>query len=275
MGLFCEMELVKESVNRHLTLLFFKTKKTCLINQNLPNGEITVEIDILGRKSSEGVGRPWSNAHIMVKDRNRPLAQVTQTDNGVNECCLPGTVGTKETKKLSLFDLKVDPLEGLKGSKFFFGIDDGDGRHYLASNNTIEAGGKKQEARGRMQKGGDTIKHYKDLEVHRLSYDLAMEIFWLSREFPKEELYSLTSQIVRSSRSIPANIAEGWSKREHKNIFKKHLLDAMGSTDETKTWLDFAKDCKYISTDKLSQYVKRYEEVGRKLYNLHENWQTF
>lgn len=119
------------------------------------------------------------------------------------------------------------------------------------------------------------IKHFKDIEVYRLSYDLAMDIFRLTREFPKEELYSLTSQIIRSSRSVPANIAEGWSKRKHENIFKRHLLDAMGSTDETKTWIDFAKDCKYISTDKHSELMSRYEEVGAKLYNLHDNWKSF
>jgi len=64
------------------------------------------------------------------------------------------------------------------------------------------------------------IKHYKDLEVFRLSYDLVMDIFRLTREYPREELYSLTSQIVRSSRSIPANIVEGWAKRKHENVFK-------------------------------------------------------
>lgn len=119
------------------------------------------------------------------------------------------------------------------------------------------------------------IKHFKDIEVYRLSYELAMRIFKLTREFPKEELYSLTSQIIRSSRSIPANVAEGWAKRKHENIFKRHLLDAMGSVDETKTWLDFAKDCDYISTDKHCELTNRYEEVGAKLYNLRENWQTF
>lgn len=119
------------------------------------------------------------------------------------------------------------------------------------------------------------IKHYKDLEVYSLSYSLAMEIFKLTHEFPKEELYSLTSQLIRSSRSIPANISEGWAKRKHENIFKRHLLDAMGSVDEVKTWLDFAKDCKYISSEKHQELITKYGEVGAKLYNLHDNWQTF
>jgi len=119
------------------------------------------------------------------------------------------------------------------------------------------------------------IKHYKDLEVYTLSYDLAMRIFELTREFPKEERYSLTSQVIRSSRSVPSNIAEGWSKRKYENVFKRHLLDAMGSTDETKTWLDFALSCKYISVDKHGELIKRCEEIGAKLYNLHDNWKSF
>jgi len=119
------------------------------------------------------------------------------------------------------------------------------------------------------------IKHYKDLDVYSLSYKLAMEVFWLTRDFPKEELYSLTSQIVRSSRSVPANIAEGWSKRVHPNIFKKHLLDSMGSVDETKTWLDFARDCKYLSKEKHGELMQRYKEVGAKFFNLYESWVTY
>lgn len=119
------------------------------------------------------------------------------------------------------------------------------------------------------------IKHYSDLEVYKLSYGSAMEIFKLSREFPKEEIYSLTSQIVKSSRSIPANIAEGWSKRRYENLFKRHLLDAMGSLDETKTWLDFAKDCNYLSKEKHQSLLKVYSEIGAKLYNLHAHWKTY
>lgn len=64
------------------------------------------------------------------------------------------------------------------------------------------------------------IRSYKDLEVHKISYNAAMEIFFLSKKFPKEEMYSLTSQIIRSSRSISANISEGWAKREFENVFK-------------------------------------------------------
>ena len=71
------------------------------------------------------------------------------------------------------------------------------------------------------------IKSYKDLDVHKESFKLAMELFWLTRRFPKEELFSLTSQIVRSSRSVSANICEGWAKRKYDAIFKQHLIHSL------------------------------------------------
>ena len=119
------------------------------------------------------------------------------------------------------------------------------------------------------------IKHFSDLEVYRLSYKNAMNIFKLTRNFPKEEIYSLTSQMIRSSRSIPANISEGWAKRKHENLFKKHLLDAIGSCDETKTWLNFACDCSYIDKEIFDEAHKNYESIGAKLFKLHEQWRTY
>ena len=87
------------------------------------------------------------------------------------------------------------------------------------------------------------IKTVSDLEVFQLSYNFAMDIFRITRTFPKEERYSLTDQLIRSSRSISANIAEGWGKRIYENDFKRHLTYAIGSLEETKVWLLFAKDC--------------------------------
>lgn len=119
------------------------------------------------------------------------------------------------------------------------------------------------------------IKNYKDLEIYRLSYKLAMDIFEISKKFTVEERYSLTAQIRDSSRSVPANIAEGWSKRRYKNIFKKQLLDALGSADETKVWLDFTFDCKYINKARHNELITRYEEVGRKIFSLIEKWKNY
>lgn len=119
------------------------------------------------------------------------------------------------------------------------------------------------------------IKSYKDLDVYNLSYELAMDIFEISKQFPKEEKFSLTSQIVRSSRSVSANITEGWAKREYENHFKQHLIHALGSNAETENWLRFALDCDYISTDKANALNSKIDQVGKMLTKLHQNWQTF
>ncbi len=118
------------------------------------------------------------------------------------------------------------------------------------------------------------IKSYKDLEVYNLSYQLAMEIFQLAKKFPKEELYSLSSQLVRSSRSISANIVEGWAKRVYENKFKVHLIDALGSATETQNWILFAKDCNYLTTEEFNSLNDKLELIGKMLTKLHQNWKT-
>lgn len=118
------------------------------------------------------------------------------------------------------------------------------------------------------------IKSFKDLEVYNLSFRLAMEIFELTRSFPKEEIYSLTSQIVRSSRSIPANISEGWAKRTYQSEFKKHLVYALGSSSETETWLNFSLKCSYISKEGHEALTDKLNSVGKMLTKLHQNWKS-
>jgi four helix bundle protein len=90
------------------------------------------------------------------------------------------------------------------------------------------------------------IKTIHDLEVYRLAYSLAMQIFKQTIRFPKEEIYSLTDQIRRSSRSVAINIREGYAKRTYENVFTRHLNDAFGSSEETRGWLLFARDCGYM-----------------------------
>ena len=119
------------------------------------------------------------------------------------------------------------------------------------------------------------IQKVSDLTVFKISYQLAMDIFAVSRVFPKEEKYSLTDQIIRSSRSIAANIAEGWGRRSYENEFKKHLVYAMGSVEETKVWLVFGKDCNYIHDENYKMLSKKYDELGGGIYKLYENWKTF
>lgn len=119
------------------------------------------------------------------------------------------------------------------------------------------------------------IKSYKDLEIYKESYVLAMDVFWLTRKFPKEEMYSLISQVVRSSRSITANIVEGWAKRVYEGVFKQHLIHALSSNEETENWLCFAKDCGYISEDEFDGFACRIQITGRKLTRLHQNWKNY
>ena len=81
--------------------------------------------------------------------------------------------------------------------------------------------------------------------------------------------------MTKSSRSISANIAEGWGKRVYENEFKRHLIYAMGSLEETKVWLSFAKDCGYIQVEAFETLTLKYDEIGAKIYKLFENWKTF
>ncbi len=106
---------------------------------------------------------------------------------------------------------------------------------------------------------------HRDLKVFQLAYQLAMEIFHLTKHFPREEVYSLTDQIRRSSRSVAANIAEGFRKRRYPNMLVNKLTDCDGEATETQVWLDFALDCGYMSKEKHDRMIEGYEEVGRML----------
>jgi four helix bundle protein len=109
------------------------------------------------------------------------------------------------------------------------------------------------------------LKGHRDLKVYQLTYKLAMDVFNISKSFPKEEKYSLTDQIRRSSRSVAANIAEGFRKRQYPKMFISRLADADGEATETQVWLDFARDCEYLSPQIHAELVKGYEEVGKML----------
>jgi len=92
----------------------------------------------------------------------------------------------------------------------------------------------------------DKIRTHRDLKVFRLSFDSGMEIFHLTKSFPKEELYSLTDQIRRSSRSVSGNLAEAFRKRKYPKHFVSKLSDSEGEAAETQVWLDYALACNYI-----------------------------
>ena len=115
------------------------------------------------------------------------------------------------------------------------------------------------------------LRGHRDLKVFQLASELAMEIFHLSKTFPREEVYSLTDQIRRSSRSVAANLAEGFRKRRYPNMFVNKMTDCDGEATETQVWLDFALDCGYLSRENHDRLISGYEEVGRMLAGMIAN----
>jgi four helix bundle protein len=109
------------------------------------------------------------------------------------------------------------------------------------------------------------LRGHRDLKVFQLAYKLAMEIFAATKSYPKEERYSLTDQVRRSSRSVAANIAEGFRKRQYTKMFTSKLADADAEATETQVWLDFSFDCGYLPQDLHRTLSSGYEEVGKML----------
>ncbi|MEX2142864.1 MAG: four helix bundle protein [Pirellulales bacterium] len=112
------------------------------------------------------------------------------------------------------------------------------------------------------------IQRHTELQVYQRAFDAAMQIFELSRRFPKEETYSLTDQIRRSSRSVCANIAEAWRKRRYEAAFISKLSDSETEASETQVWLEFAVKCGYLDRDAATQLYKQYEEITRMLVDM-------
>ena len=119
------------------------------------------------------------------------------------------------------------------------------------------------------------IRSVRDLEVYRMAFDAAMMIFELSKSFPKEELYSLTDQIRRSSRSVCSNLSEAWRKRKYKAVFLNKLTDAGQECSETQTWLEFALHCKYIDEETFRKLDDRYEHIFAMLANMEKKADAF
>ena len=112
------------------------------------------------------------------------------------------------------------------------------------------------------------VGSFKDLIIYQKAYKLAMEIFEISKDFPKEEKYSLTDQIRRSSRSVTSCIAESWAKRRYEKAFVSKLTDSLGEEYETENWLDYSKDCKYIKEETLERILSEYDEVRKMLISM-------
>jgi len=112
---------------------------------------------------------------------------------------------------------------------------------------------------------------FKDLIVYQKAYKLAMDIFEISKRFPKEETYSLTDQIRRSSRSVCTNIAEAYRKRRYPAHFISKTSDADMENSETQVWIDFSFSCNYISDKERQDLTSRSEEIGRLLGHMIDN----
>jgi four helix bundle protein len=112
------------------------------------------------------------------------------------------------------------------------------------------------------------IRSHKELETYQLGFGASMEIFNLTKNFPKEELFSLTDQIRRSSRSVCSNLAEAFRKRKYPKSFVAKLSDSEGEAAETQVWLDFSLASKYIDEQTYLDLYHKYDQILGKLVNM-------
>ncbi|MFB3919967.1 MAG: four helix bundle protein [Candidatus Velamenicoccus archaeovorus] len=117
------------------------------------------------------------------------------------------------------------------------------------------------------------VDNAKDSKAYESAFDAAMEVFWLTKKYPKEELHSLADQLRKASRSVAVSIREGLVKKpRYRDIFVRHVVDALGFCEETKTWLDFSFECRYLGRDKYGELSRKYDEIRIMLYQLVKNW---
>ena len=119
------------------------------------------------------------------------------------------------------------------------------------------------------------IKHFRDLEVYQIAFEKAMQIYKMTKCFPQEEIYSITDQIRRSSRSVCSNIAEGWRKRRYKKVFINKLTDSQQEASETQTWLEFSLKCQYINNEQFQELDLIYESIIKMLNSMQLNADKF
>ncbi len=116
---------------------------------------------------------------------------------------------------------------------------------------------------------------FKDLETYKLAREISYEIFIVSNSFPREEKYSLTDQIRRSSRSVGAQIAESWGKRKYIRHFVSKLTDSDSEQFETQHWLEIAFECKYISEEQFIQLTSKCESLGKMINHMMQKANQF
>ncbi len=115
------------------------------------------------------------------------------------------------------------------------------------------------------------MSSFKDLTVYKKAFALAMEVFEMTKTFPKEERYSLIDQIRRCSRSVCSNLGEGYRKRQYPAHFVAKVSDADMENSETQVWLDFSLACKYIDKDTYKDKTEKSIEIGRMLNHMINN----
>ena len=119
------------------------------------------------------------------------------------------------------------------------------------------------------------IQSFRELDVYRLGREYAKKIFVTSKIFPKEERYSLTDQIRRSSRAVNAMIAEAWARRQYPAVFINKLSEAMGEASETQAWLDHAYDCDYMDESLHRELNDAWQHVGAMLNRMIDRADSF
>jgi four helix bundle protein len=119
------------------------------------------------------------------------------------------------------------------------------------------------------------VKSFRDLQVYKLSREVTKEIFIISKNFPREELYSLTDQIRRSSRSVGGQIAEAWGKRRYEMHFISKLTDADAEQLETQHWIEVSEECQYLDSVKSGELLNKCESIGKMIYKMIEKSSTF
>ena len=122
---------------------------------------------------------------------------------------------------------------------------------------------------------GVIARNVRELAVYRLAFKSAMDLFRETASFPKEEKYSLTDQIRRSSRSVCSNLAEGWYKRRYYAAFVSKLLDSCQEASETQTWLEFSLACGYISEGTFKHFFEQYEHIIAQLLTMEKKAASF
>lgn len=115
---------------------------------------------------------------------------------------------------------------------------------------------------------GQTVKDFRELRVYQMAFEAAMEIFEISKRWPKDEKYALVDQIRRSSRSVCANIAEAWRKRRYEASFVSKLSDADTEAAETVVWIEFAAKCGYLNGQNWGALQDRYDHICAQLVTM-------